>query len=79
MLFNDGSSEILNGPEFEFNRVYTVIRCHSNDELTNSSNTSKNINEKLAISEEGSRVFYQIRTRLICMGSFLPSVLMLFT
>ena len=79
LSFNDTGSEIINGPEFEFNNSYRVTRCHSIDELINSSNKSYNIDEKLVISEEGSRVFNHVQTRLICMASFSPSVLMQFT
>ena len=69
----------MNGPEFEFNKSYRVTRRHSSDDLINSSNRSYNIDEKLVISEEGSRVFNHAQTRLICKGPFLSTVLMQFT
>ena len=54
-------SEIINGPEFEFNSSYRVTRRHSAGELINSSNTSNNIDEKLVISEEERRVVNHVK------------------
>ena len=51
LSFKDIGSEIIN------NNSYRVTRSHISDELIRSSNKSCNIDEKLVISEEGSRVF----------------------
>ena len=69
----------MKGPESEFNSSYIVRRCHSIDELVNPSNTNNNIDDKLVNIEEGSSVFSHVQTRLICRGSFLPTVLTQFT
>ena len=61
---------MINGPELEFNRSYSVTRCYSNnDELVSSSNSSNNIDGKLAISEKRKRAFNWAKIRLIHMGS----------
>ena len=78
LSFNDLGSDIINSPKFEFNNSYRVTRCHSIAELMNSSNNSYNIDEKIVVSEEGSRVFNHVQTRQICMAYFSTSMLMQF-
>ena len=81
LSFNDLGSDIINSPKFEFNNSYRVTRCHSIDKLINSTKKKAiiRIDPKLVISEEGSRVFNRVQTRLICRASLSASVLMQFT
>ena len=72
LSFNDTGSEMISGPKFKFNSSYSVARCHSTDEWRGSSNTSYNIDGKFVIREEGNRLFYPVKTRLICIASFFP-------
>ena len=77
--FNCTGLEIINGPESKCYDGYSVTRCHSTDEMINSSNVSYNSDDKLVFSKEGNRAFSLVKTRLIRIGSFLPSVVMQIT
>ena len=43
----------MNGPELKCYGGYSVTRCHSTDEMINSSNASHNSDNTLVISKEG--------------------------
>ena len=51
LSFNCARLNIINGPELKCYGGYSVTRCHSTDEMINSSNTSYNSDDKLVISK----------------------------
>ena len=79
LSFNCTRLKIINDPEFKCYCGYSVARCHSTDEMINSSNASYNSDDKLVISKSGYRVFDLVKIRLTRTSSFLPSVLMQIT
>ena len=76
LSFNCGRLKIRNGPESKCYGGYSVTRCHSTDEMINSSNASYNTDDKPVISKDGNRAFNLVKTGLTHVGSFLQSVLM---
>ena len=76
LSFHGTRLKLINGPELKCYGDYSVARCHSTDEMINSSNASYNSDDKLVISREDNRACNLVKTRLIRIGSFLPSVLM---
>ena len=55
LSFNCSRLKVINGPEFKCYGGYSVTRCHSTDEMINSSNVSYNSDDKLVISKEVNR------------------------